>query len=297
MTVEKDDRGRKRCIWVEYRENRIGYNKYCGSLRPITYKKVRCNNLLKMRNRARTYYLKYKKREAERRRRYKIKERKGEEVSSVFYEVHDCDNCKKLKEYVNLFWGVTLCDRCYYNPEVIRRVMNLYEPLLSEFRKDGEELYKSEDEDIKKIGPNLSFDNHLNEETNLEMNLEGRKDLCSSDEIFSSDGEGILRYPIEGRVQDLNLHEVCLKNLDDFFQKAEGGSDFLCNNTEEDPNETQKEWTGIEQTQSECNIPDDNNHLNSEDFETSFDESMLCNSVQTPNEIEEYYKDEINALF
>lgn len=84
----------------------------------------------------------YKKRECERRKRARVKieqlrversvgshqkmdekERETEFAKLMMMIVEMCENCRKMYVTVNLFWGVTLCDLCYYCPIVINGIM------------------------------------------------------------------------------------------------------------------------------------------------------------------------------
>lgn len=72
----------------------------------------------------------YKKRECERRKRIrkklereKEKERTGKPANILMAMVDSCEVCKRLYVTVNLFWGVTLCDSCYFTPGVINDIM------------------------------------------------------------------------------------------------------------------------------------------------------------------------------
>lgn len=72
----------------------------------------------------------YKKRECERRKRIRRKiekekknERNGKPSNILMAMVDSCEVCKRLYVTVNLFWGVTLCDSCYFTPGVINDIM------------------------------------------------------------------------------------------------------------------------------------------------------------------------------
>ena len=72
----------------------------------------------------------YKKRECERRKRIREKikrektnEQHGKPANVLLAMVDSCESCRRLYVTVNLFWGVTLCDSCYFNPEVINGYM------------------------------------------------------------------------------------------------------------------------------------------------------------------------------
>lgn len=73
----------------------------------------------------------YKKRECERRKRVrekveaeKKKERRGEPSNVLLTMVDTCEGCKRLYVTVNLFWGVTLCDSCYFNRDFLIEIMD-----------------------------------------------------------------------------------------------------------------------------------------------------------------------------
>lgn len=76
-------------------------------------------------------WLLYKKRECERRKRIRKKlederkkERDKKEPANILLSMVDmCEICKRLYVTVNLFWGVTICDICYFSPSVINDIM------------------------------------------------------------------------------------------------------------------------------------------------------------------------------
>lgn len=88
-------------------------------------------NIYAMKHSSKQSWLLYKKRECERRKRLRLKmneEKKKEslgcEPSNILLSLVDsCECCKKLYITVNLFWGITLCDICYFNSEVIAGIM------------------------------------------------------------------------------------------------------------------------------------------------------------------------------
>lgn len=72
----------------------------------------------------------YKKRECERRKRIrkkldteKQKEKEGKPANILLSMVDMCEICNRLYVTVNLFWGITLCDSCYFNPHTINEIM------------------------------------------------------------------------------------------------------------------------------------------------------------------------------
>lgn len=73
----------------------------------------------------------YKKRECERRKRLrqklereKAKDERGDPANTLLAMVDQCEICKHFFVTVNLFWGTTMCDACYFDPEVIKHVMS-----------------------------------------------------------------------------------------------------------------------------------------------------------------------------
>lgn len=83
-----------------------------------------------MKLQAKNTWVLYKKRECERRKRIrrKIQKEKEREYSNqpsnlLLALVDRCESCKRFYITVNLFWGVTLCDSCYFNENVIHEVM------------------------------------------------------------------------------------------------------------------------------------------------------------------------------
>ncbi len=102
-------------------------------------------NIYAMKHGAKQSWLLYKKRECERRKRLRVKmdeekrkENDGVEPSNMLLSLVDtCECCKKLYIAVNLFWGITLCDICYFNSDVIEEIMKSKEkemkkPVMSE---------------------------------------------------------------------------------------------------------------------------------------------------------------------
>lgn len=88
------------------------------------------NNICALKTLAKQSWILYKKRECERRKRIRIriehekeKERKGEPANVLLSIVDACEYCRKLYVTVNLFWGTTLCDLCYFNPDIIHELM------------------------------------------------------------------------------------------------------------------------------------------------------------------------------
>jgi len=76
-------------------------------------------------------FILYKKRECERRKRIrrqiekeKKKASQGNPANILLSMVDACESCKRLYVTVNLFWGKTFCDACYFNPEVLQKVMD-----------------------------------------------------------------------------------------------------------------------------------------------------------------------------
>jgi len=87
-------------------------------------------NIYALKQSSKQSWMLYKKRECERRKRLRQKiekERKVEEsggpANLLLSMVDACEVCRKLYITVNLFWGVTLCDVCYFNEDVINEIM------------------------------------------------------------------------------------------------------------------------------------------------------------------------------
>lgn len=87
-------------------------------------------NLYALKVAAKHSWVLYKKRECERRKRIrkrlekeKEKEVKGEPANVLLSMVDMCESCQRLYVSVNLFWGMTLCDSCYFNPDMITHIM------------------------------------------------------------------------------------------------------------------------------------------------------------------------------
>lgn len=88
-------------------------------------------NIYALKQTSKQSWMLYKKRECERRKRLRQKiekEKKVEEsggpANLLLSMVDSCEVCKKFYITVNLFWGVTLCDVCYFNEEVIHEIMS-----------------------------------------------------------------------------------------------------------------------------------------------------------------------------
>lgn len=88
------------------------------------------SNVYALKQASKQSWMLYKKRECERRKRLRIKIEKEKEVECsggpanlLLSLVDACEACKKMYITVNLFWGVTLCDVCYFNTEVIMDIM------------------------------------------------------------------------------------------------------------------------------------------------------------------------------
>jgi len=246
---------KKRCIWVEYRRNRISYSRYCGALRPISYKRIKSVELIKMREEARNVYCKYKKREAERRRRYKVKEAGGEFVSQILYEVHECERCMLLKENVNLFWGVTLCDKCYYTPKVLYDIIQNRLEKVQPFINNPSETYETDEEDVC-VDPFIHEAGSPEAEDNQLQDLENHQDECMSDDPYldlTVEGtqffeesekrvvEEILKCQNECLMPDSWLDAFCLKKRDDQDKSIETISEISNNKILEEIDEKQTE--------------------------------------------------------
>jgi hypothetical protein len=87
-------------------------------------------NIYALKQSSKQSWMLYKKRECERRKRLRQKiekEKKVEEsggpANLLLSMVDACEVCRKLYITVNLFWGVTLCDVCYFNEDVINEIM------------------------------------------------------------------------------------------------------------------------------------------------------------------------------
>jgi len=84
-----------------------------------------------------------------------------------------CENCKKLYLRVNLFWGVSLCDICYFDTDVIQNIMSNYsafcEPKKSRFHVRNK---KAVEEDRERT----SDEEEDNEENENENTKEGDKE-------------------------------------------------------------------------------------------------------------------------
>src|SRR3989304_1767177 len=88
------------------------------------------SNIYALKQIAKQSWMLYKKRECERRKRLRVKLEKEREIEAqggpaniLLSMVDACEVCKKLFVTVNLFWGLTICDLCYFNEDVIKDIM------------------------------------------------------------------------------------------------------------------------------------------------------------------------------
>lgn len=97
------------------------------------------HNIYALKQIAKQSWMLYKKRECERRKRLRLKlekekeiEEKGGPANLLLSMVDACEICRKLFITVNLFWGYTLCDLCYFNEDILKDIMskrkNLVQP-------------------------------------------------------------------------------------------------------------------------------------------------------------------------
>lgn len=111
------------------------------------------SKVILLRERCKRRFKWYKKRECERRRRYRLVRKSYEEKRKAFLSKKDevtvedldvmktyalailerCEFCGGFFLFVNLFWGATLCDRCYFNPANICSIMQKDEGKLNSF--------------------------------------------------------------------------------------------------------------------------------------------------------------------
>ena len=87
-------------------------------------------NIYALKQSSKQSWMLYKKRECERRKRLRLKiekekkiEESGGPANLLLSMVDACEVCRKFYITVNLFWGVTLCDVCYFNVDVISEIM------------------------------------------------------------------------------------------------------------------------------------------------------------------------------
>ncbi len=75
----------------------------------------------KHKERAQEIFALFKKKECERKRRYRRKGKTTREEPKFL--LNRCGICTKLRPSLNIFWGELLCERCYFTPSRIRFVM------------------------------------------------------------------------------------------------------------------------------------------------------------------------------
>jgi len=73
-------------------------------------------------NQAQTLFRLYKKKECERKRRYKNKGLTPSDTKEFY--LNRCGICDRLRPAVNIFWGTVMCEKCYFTPSRIQFVMN-----------------------------------------------------------------------------------------------------------------------------------------------------------------------------
>jgi len=128
-------------------------------------------NIYALKQVAKQGWMLYKKRECERRKRLREKmekeraiDRSGGAANILLSMVDTCEMCRKLYITVNLFWGVTLCDMCYFNEGVIEDIMSkrrnyvaenesihpykLSESIAQVARRENESFFRIEKQDI-----------------------------------------------------------------------------------------------------------------------------------------------------
>jgi hypothetical protein len=113
-----------KCIWVGRKRDFFSFH---SSLIPIERSKVGWGDFEYcdfMRIRARNIFFQYKKREHERRHRYKAEGTRSSLLQKQFEDMHRCEVCQGIFETVDLFWGITLCRKCYFTPEYINFIMS-----------------------------------------------------------------------------------------------------------------------------------------------------------------------------
>lgn len=112
-----------KCIWVGRKRDFFSFH---SSLIPIERSKQSWEDFRYedfMRIRARNIFFQYKKREHERRHRYRAVGTKSFQLQKQFEDMHRCEICQGIFETVDLFWGITLCRKCYFTPEYINFIM------------------------------------------------------------------------------------------------------------------------------------------------------------------------------
>lgn len=75
----------------------------------------------KHKERAQEIFALFKKKECERKRRYRKKGKTTKEEPKFL--LNRCGICNKLRPALNIFWGELMCEKCYFTPSRIRFVM------------------------------------------------------------------------------------------------------------------------------------------------------------------------------
>lgn len=106
-------------------------------------------------NQAQTLFRLYKKKECERKRRYKNKGLSPHDTKEFY--LNRCGICNRLRPAVNIFWGTVMCEKCYFTPSRIEFVMNRIfldvEPMEPRNEKEEEEELTQDDVDDAGIRP------------------------------------------------------------------------------------------------------------------------------------------------
>lgn len=67
----------------------------------------------------------YKKAHLERKRRYRLRQKRRDEPYNEFMFISfRCCGCRFLTERIHTFWGYLFCTECLYNPFVIQKAVN-----------------------------------------------------------------------------------------------------------------------------------------------------------------------------
>lgn len=133
----------------------------------------------------------YKKRECERRKRLRVKLEKEREIEAqggpaniLLSMVDACEICKKLYVTVNLFWGITICDVCYFNEEVIKEIMKKRKEFVSDPQNNP---FKLVEKVLAKPSSNNIYFQLSEEKKEVPESVQNNSPLQDSPEVVISD--------------------------------------------------------------------------------------------------------------
>jgi hypothetical protein len=116
-----------KCLWVGRDRDFYKYHGHVKSFRILKGERATKKDwtVYYCIRRARETFFAYKKREHERRTRYMRNLPNMKEKAGDCLEMNRCEMCAEQSRLMNLFWGYTLCNMCYFNPATIQFIMSV----------------------------------------------------------------------------------------------------------------------------------------------------------------------------